>query len=219
MITTYIYALIDPRSKEIKYIGKSNNPRSRFYNHLLRDSGVFGKWIKELKSLGFSPELQILEEVLRDQWKERETYWIEKLSKECTLLNQTRGGDGLEKHKAETNTWLVENLRNSNLGRKHSQDTKDKRNKSLRERYKLHPRVGVPHTEEAKKKISENRKGILHSVETRALLSAKKQGWKPSREMVERAILANTGRVFTEEHKRKISLAKTKIREDIPCAS
>jgi hypothetical protein len=34
MKTTFIYALIDPRTKQPKYIGKANKPEKRLYEHL-----------------------------------------------------------------------------------------------------------------------------------------------------------------------------------------
>ena len=32
--TTFIYALYDPNTKMIRYIGKSNHPRIRYFHHI-----------------------------------------------------------------------------------------------------------------------------------------------------------------------------------------
>lgn len=39
METTFIYSLKDPRTNEIKYVGKSNNPKNRLNRHI-RESKI-----------------------------------------------------------------------------------------------------------------------------------------------------------------------------------
>lgn len=67
-----IYALIDPLSNNVCYVGKTVDIKSeaKYYKKL--------KWIKELGALGLNPKLEILEKVnlnnvdkLRDFWKEK----------------------------------------------------------------------------------------------------------------------------------------------------
>ncbi len=90
-----IYALIDSRDNSIRYVGKSNDVLYRYYQHL---HGIGGGeqervWIRELKIIGISPTLQILEtiSISYDAHKvvlERERHRIEKLaSTGCPLLN------------------------------------------------------------------------------------------------------------------------------------
>lgn len=75
----YIYALKDPRDEQIYYIGKTNNPRARYKQHL-KDSDVNKykvAWLEELRKEELKPEMAILDTVGED-WEECETAWIEK---------------------------------------------------------------------------------------------------------------------------------------------
>ncbi len=77
----YIYALIDPRTDEVMYIGCSNNPEKRLIAHLQKSqlkhrTSKRVVWIKELLFLELKPVLQVLEEVDETNAKDREVYWI-----------------------------------------------------------------------------------------------------------------------------------------------
>ena len=98
MDTTYIYALKDPRTNEIRYIGKSNDPEYRFKNHInkCRDKNTHKRnWINELRKEKMKPILEIIDTVPIDKWKEFEKFYIKKYINEgCKLVNYTDGGDG-----------------------------------------------------------------------------------------------------------------------------
>lgn len=99
MKTTFIYCLIDPRDNQIRYVGKSNNPKERLKNHCnparYRPTYKFN-WIKKLRQLELKPILKILEEVDIEIWKQKEKYWIDFYKSEgFNLVNYTDGGDGL----------------------------------------------------------------------------------------------------------------------------
>lgn len=90
----YIYALSDPITNEIRYIGKSNNPELRLKNHLYKChiyNRHSSKWLLKLKLRNLKPILTILEECDINNWEERETYWISKFN---NLVNHTKGGEG-----------------------------------------------------------------------------------------------------------------------------
>ena len=58
-----IYAIVDARSGEIKYVGKSSNPKLRFLAHLRDGKTLISKWIdKQIKS-GHKPKYIILETI------------------------------------------------------------------------------------------------------------------------------------------------------------
>ena len=99
MNTTIIYILIDPSTNEIRYIGKTNNLKQRLKNHLnaCRDKNTHKRnWINKLKTKGFKPEIEIIDEVSINEWKYWEIFWISYYkSIGCNLLNYTIGGDGL----------------------------------------------------------------------------------------------------------------------------
>ena len=95
MQRTYIYALCCPVEKKIKYIGKSNNPKSRFRKHKQMSDKNHQKneWIKSLLEIGLEPILEIVEKVPIDTWKEKEKLYIKKYSN--SILNVCGGGNGL----------------------------------------------------------------------------------------------------------------------------
>ena len=94
--TTFIYGLRDPRDSQIRYVGKSNDPRHRLRGHLSRRGGTYARnWIGSLLSDGIRPELVILEEVSKKRWKVAEQAWIQYLRRlGCKLTNLAAGGGG-----------------------------------------------------------------------------------------------------------------------------
>ena len=98
MKTTFIYALKDPRTNIVRYVGKANDPYKRYQNHInkCRDKNTHKRnWINNLKQEKLKPILEILEEVPVDKWKEFEKMYIKKYKDAgCDLMNYTEGGDG-----------------------------------------------------------------------------------------------------------------------------
>lgn len=98
---TYIYALIDPTTHEIRYIGKSNNPSGRLNRHI--KESLYGhnnhrhRWIRKLLSNNLKPELIILDECDEKDWQIVEQAWIcYGFDNNWPLVNSTFGGDGLQ---------------------------------------------------------------------------------------------------------------------------
>lgn len=94
-MTTYIYALVHPETKEIRYIGKSNNPKKRLWEHhqlsRLKSQTHKNNWIKSLLKQGLRAEFIILEECNETNWKEREKFYIKQTP---NLTNTVDGGSG-----------------------------------------------------------------------------------------------------------------------------
>jgi len=94
MKTTFIYALKDPISFEIRYVGKSNNPKSRFNKHIgearRNPNNHRLCWIKGLLDNNLKPILEILEEIEFNKWQEREIFYISTLP---NLTNTLPGGE------------------------------------------------------------------------------------------------------------------------------
>lgn len=92
--TWNIYALIDPRTREMKYVGKSFSLKTRFNQHRLsKGKSAKSVWISELKSQGLEPQICILEQGEGDS-NVAEIKWIQKLRAEGHVLtNATKGGD------------------------------------------------------------------------------------------------------------------------------
>jgi len=96
---TYIYTLSHPITNEVRYVGKTVNPKQRKHNHsnVSRDKGTHKRnWINSLKLQGLRPKFEILDQVETD-WKFWEKYWISQFKAwGFSLCNHTLGGDGLE---------------------------------------------------------------------------------------------------------------------------
>lgn len=98
MKQVYIYALIDPRNNQIRYVGKANNPYERYKNHFnsARDKNTHKRnWINNVRKDGFRPELLIIDLVNINEWHFWEKFYISLYkSYGFDLLNYTEGGDG-----------------------------------------------------------------------------------------------------------------------------
>ena len=98
MIQTYIYALVDPDTDGVRYVGKADDPYKRLERHLAGyepRATHKSNWIKSLLAQGKQPELMILEEVGVAAWEEAEKRWIAYFRKVgVSLTNITDGGEG-----------------------------------------------------------------------------------------------------------------------------
>lgn len=96
-MTTFIYCLIDPRTNQVRYIGKSDHPTQRYKEHLYQNRKTYLKdWVKSLKKENLKPELIILDEVLLSEWEFWEKHYISLYkSWGFKLCNMTEGGDGI----------------------------------------------------------------------------------------------------------------------------
>lgn len=99
----YIYGLIHPETKELRYIGKTHNIKERLYHHIYESKKFKRKnrkncWIKSLLKKKMIPEIQILEECSEENVNIKEIYYINHFKVlGFNLVNQTNGGDGQSK--------------------------------------------------------------------------------------------------------------------------
>ncbi len=170
---TYIYVLIDPRTSEIKYVGKANNLKKRYIAHFV-DCTMYNTkrtcWIKSLISKGLVPIVKVIEQCPLTIWKEREIYWIANF---INLVNGTSGGEGNHNLPEESRKRISEGSKKYSTGRKLSEETKAKISNSLKGkirpedvRVKIsnsvknnHPRKGKQLSPEHKARIAEALKG------------------------------------------------------------
>lgn len=95
-----IYGLVDPDSKQVRYIGKSTiglkRPREHKKRSLLLAMSHKNNWIKNLISQNKIYEITILEENIElSKLSEREIYWISFYKENGIILtNSTEGGEG-----------------------------------------------------------------------------------------------------------------------------
>ena len=135
-----IYALVDPFTSQVRYIGFTTNVDCRLSRHINdAESGVASHkchWIRSVLSKGSEPLLRVLEEGSGSSWKDSEKYWIKFYREEvgALLTNLTDGGEGA-------------------IGLKHSEESK------LRMSRSASTRTRKPHSQETRLKIAESKIG------------------------------------------------------------
>lgn len=121
-----IYALVDPETDEVRYIGKTNQLLSaRLGAHLLERANCHRcHWIAQLAARELKPRIEVLETIEGLMpWQPSEIFWIAWAQRNgARLTNNTSGGDGVPNLPAATR----ERMRNVWLGRKHSEETLQK---------------------------------------------------------------------------------------------
>lgn len=98
----FIYCLKDPVTFEVRYVGKTVNPKSRFSLHINQGgNSKKSEWIAPLLEGGLKPIFEILEECDASVWKEREAFHISLLRElGVPIFNVLDGGSGAP-HKEE----------------------------------------------------------------------------------------------------------------------
>jgi len=94
---TYIYTLEHPKTGEIRYVGKTNNPERRLHYHWTvgyKQNNKTGNWLKSLKKKKLKPILSIVD-IIDGKWEWLEKYWISQFKTwGFKLTNHTEGGEG-----------------------------------------------------------------------------------------------------------------------------
>lgn len=100
MPPVYIYALKDPDTQAVRYVGKSIDPANRLRFHrsnLRRGCAPVQRWCVALRALGKTPLLELLETVQYGSGKEEEAAWIQHYQNAgAVLLNRyslSQGGE------------------------------------------------------------------------------------------------------------------------------
>ena len=87
----FIYVLVDPRDQTVRYVGKCSHPSLRLRGHMSgrEKPELRYEWTQELKRLGLSARMHILEKVTVEQARIAERKWIEFYGERGSLLNKT----------------------------------------------------------------------------------------------------------------------------------
>lgn len=129
----YIYGLHDPRTGELRYIGKSDNPRGRLTQHMQEARGTHRcNWVQSLKSVGLKPILTVIDATPSGSdwaWMER-VYIASARAVGLRLTNIADGGEGTRGIPPETLRRMAEARRGVNQ----SDETKAKRSAALKGR-------------------------------------------------------------------------------------
>lgn len=166
-----IYALKDPRTLQVRYIGKSSRGLIRPRAHaarLSKDPSHKANWIRELVCLGLNYDIEVLEEVEgAGDLDAAEIRWIAHgRSMRWPLTNLTSGGDGpTEPRPPEVIAKIraacrrpeaIAKMRAANLGRK--QTDEHRKNASL-------ARIGKKPTPTARANMAAAQRGRKHTPE------------------------------------------------------
>jgi len=93
-MTDYIYALVDPITNDIRYIGRTANPKARLRTHLKKDKNqAKSKWVEGLLAKGLTPKMVILDKAYGYEAVRLEDHWIHRMIDEgCDLFNINYSG-------------------------------------------------------------------------------------------------------------------------------
>ena len=192
-----------------QYIGshETNNLNDRYLG-----GGVYIKYeVKKLGKQNFKIEILKECENIRDA-RNLEEFYIKKYN---TLIpngyNKSKSGGICGKSDWNHSDESIKKIKESHIGQIPwnkgkinilSEETKEKMRLS---------HLGKKHSEETKKRISNNSKGIIrnHSAETKQKIGLANKGKKRSPEQIERIRLSKIGKTLSESSKNKLSKSKT----------
>ena len=188
-IKNFIYALADPRTDAIRYIGQSSRGMTRVKEHLYPSHRRIGasfhstRWLNTLLQENLVPTTLILEEVhCLDDLDTVECFWIALgRTLEWPLTNLTSGGGGTRGHVVSEETRAKISVANT----------------------------GRAVSAEARANMSAAQTGRVLSLETRLKISARKTGEVRSPETREKMRQANLGKTLSSATIEKIRQAKT----------
>lgn len=168
MKTIFIYVLIDPLTNQVRYVGKTTDAKRRLRRHInerfLHDS-YKDRWVRKLLENDLIPEIEIIDEVLENEWIYWEQFYISYFKFIGSLLtNGTNGGDQPpstkgRKHTIESKLKMSNSKKGKpipwlNNGLKRSEKHRNNLSKSCQGR--TSPNKGKVYSEELKKKLSKS---------------------------------------------------------------
>ncbi len=180
-----IYTLLDPNTKQIRYVGKTCQKLQVRLNRHIRDAKNKKNhkdcWIFSLLKKNQKPIIESLEEVIEENWQETEKFYIMYLRfLGFNLTNTLDGGEISVSVK-----YISKKLSIAGIGRKHTIQSKRK--------------IGIANS--GKKN---GMYGIVVSKEEREKRRKFHTGKKMSQESIEKTRLSNLGRKNSEESRMKM---------------
>lgn len=177
-----IYGLIDPRSGELRYVGKTvRTAHRRLRRHLaasylMKEDTYKARWLRQLAAAGLEPEVEVLERVAtKEHLCEAERFHIAYWRYiGADLTNTTAGGDG--------------------IGLPHTAASREKIRAAL---------TGKPKSPEHRERLKIANRRVINAA-TRAAWSAARRGRNlfPNRDDAYRLAMrdAKGGRAFLDQH-------------------
>lgn len=180
-----VYGLVDPRTDQVRYVGKAADPEARLRQHLrpssLKLKSKKNSWLKAVIAAGLEPQLVIIDRVPEDQADDAERIHIWTYRElGYDLTNGTDGGDGFRGT--------------------HSEETKAKMSAT---------HMGRPKSPEHAAAIAAGRRGLKISDEGRRKISERMKGEVP--ECLRKAVAA--GKLPVGEAHPGATLTEVQVRE------
>lgn len=203
MKTTFIYALCEPGTRTVRYIGKADRPERRFKRHLNESVSYdshLGRWLRGLA--GTRPTMEVLDEVPNSQHEFWEREYIRVFrALGMRLVNTDDGGNAGPCLKGDKNPMFGRTGEKApHYGMRHSPETCASISKSL---------TGKKQSEESNLKRSRSLAGKIRPLAHCAALSASLIGRKLSPEHCEAISKVQTGKKHSEETRAKMSASQT----------
>jgi len=184
---SYIYALVDPTTDNIRYIGKtSRNPKHRYTSHIssarYNTNTYLYRWIRLLLNNNKKPLMFVVEVCDTSIVSEREIYYIDFYkSLGCNLTNTAIGGTGGNVWNKLSDDKKVEIRKKLSLAGKRGGRKKGfitpkhviDKIQATRKRRALEGYVCHKHSEETKRKLSDIKKADTKNSERLRILNAK----------------------------------------------
>lgn len=135
---THIYTISD-ENNNIRYIGKSDQPKRRLHQHItIKSNQDKYDWIQSIIENGSNPIIEIIDSVPVLEWHYWEKYWIEQFKVwGFNLLNISKGGVGGEGYHHTDEAKEI--MRQSKLGKPLLESTRLKISLSGKEKHKTNP--------------------------------------------------------------------------------
>lgn len=169
----FVYGLVDPRTDEVRYVGKTiASPYGRYRSHVkdaeIGKIGHRSNWIRQLSHLDLRPRLLIIEQgVPVSTINDRERWWVQSgRSWGWDLTNATRGGEGAIRWSDDSRKNLSRAMKGkkrspeavaltaaAHRGMKRSESTCEKLSTSIRAAYAA--KGPFTRSEETKRRMSE----------------------------------------------------------------
>lgn len=226
-----IYALCDPDTGEVRYIGQTANGMLRPRAHLTPSAGkgrahYHANWIRSLRRAGKRPTIRVLEEVPNAAALDAaERRWIARgRGLGWRLTNSTDGGDGIRGHHHSAET--KEKISRANRGRPGRRGPQSPEHIAARvaalkgrQRSAAHKEAisranrGRPMHPNTRAALLASRLGSKHSAETKAKMRAAALG-RPGRPLSEREVAKLTTAAQTAESRAKRATSMRKAWSD-----
>jgi len=224
MRKSFIYCLIDPRYNTIRYAGgTAQELEKRFKQHFtsaVSPKYPVNRWVKELRSFGLKPIIEILCVCETEDYEYDERIFIIACRAiGCDLLNVLDGGQLGNRSKKSSLTR--QKISKAKIGTIHTaEDNEANRLRNLGKKMSpisvakgVEKRKGYTHSDEVKQLISLNtvgkRKGIPLSKEHKENIALGKLGHIVTPETRELLRQASLNRLVSEETRQRMSVATT----------